>query len=74
MSVVRIDLAAQFILHRKVNKADAGCHQGVDEPHRVQPGLELRRHHAHEDLPAQSLHAVLALHPLAYTLCTEGEK
>lgn len=61
-------LAAQLVLHGEVDEADAGSHQCVDEPHGVQPRLELGGHHAHEDLPAQRLHTVLSLHALADAL------
>lgn len=68
-SCISVHLAAKLVLHGKVNKADASGDQGVDEPHRVQSGLELGRHHAHEDLPAERLDTVLALHALANALC-----
>lgn len=69
VSLLGAHLAAKLVLHGKVNKADAGSDQGVDESHRVQSGLELGRHHAHKDLPAERLDTVLALHTLANTLC-----
>lgn len=66
-------LATELILHRKVNKADASGDQGINESYCVQPGLELGRYHAHEDLPAEGLDAVLSLHTLAYSLCRQDE-
>lgn len=57
-------LAAEFILHGKVNKADTSSDKGVDEPNRVQPCLELGRNHAHEDLSTEGLDTVLTLHTL----------
>ena len=63
------DLAAELVLHGEVDEADAGGDQGVDEAHRVQARLELRGHHAHEDLPAQRCDAVLTLQALADALC-----
>lgn len=67
--LICVYLAAELVLHGKVNKADASGDQGINEPHRVQSGLELGRHHAHEDLPAECLDTVLALHTLTNTLC-----
>lgn len=68
-----VHLAAELIFHRKVNKADASSDQCINEADCVQPRLELRRHHAHENLPTQGLNTVLALHPLTYTLCRHDE-
>lgn len=65
-------LAAELVFHGEVNKADTGGDEGVDESDGVQPGLELGRHHAHEDLPTEGLHTVLPLHPLTDTLCRRG--
>lgn len=73
ISLICVHLAAKLVLHGKVNKADASGDQGVNESHRVQSGLELGRHHAHEDLPAERLDTVLAFHTLTNTLCT-GDK
>ena len=39
--LLQLYLAAQFIFHGEIDKADARCHQCVNEPHRVQTGLEL---------------------------------
>lgn len=61
-------LAAELILHGKVNKPDTSCDEGIYEPDCVQPRLELGGHHAHEDLPTEGLNTVLALHTLTYTL------
>lgn len=70
-----VHLATELILHRKVNKADTSGDQGIDEPHCVQPRLELGRYHAHEDLPAEGLNTVLTLQTLAYPLCRhDGER
>lgn len=62
-------LAAELILHGEINEANAGGDQGIDEADRVQLGLELRRHHPHEDLTAQRLNAVFPLHALSDPLC-----
>lgn len=67
--VIILYLAAELIFHRKVNKSNTRRHQGVDEPHCVQPGLELGGHHSHENLPAEGLDTVLALHTFSYALC-----
>lgn len=75
--LVWVHLAAQLIVHGKVNKADASGDQGIDEPYSVQPRLELGWDHAHKDLPAEGLHTVLTLHTLTYTLCRhdmEGQR
>lgn len=66
--IVCVHLAAELVLHRKVNKADASCDQGIDKTDCVQPRLELGRHHSHEDLPTQGLDTVFTLYPLTYTL------
>ncbi len=60
--------AAQLVLHGEVHKADTGYHQVLNEPYSVQSGLELGRHHSHEDLTTQSLHTVLLLHTFSNTL------
>lgn len=69
-----VHLAAELVLHGKVNKPDASGDQGIDKPDRVQPRLELGRYHAHEDLPAEGLNTVLTLHTLTYTLCRNDEE
>lgn len=74
MSLFVVYLAAKLILHREVNKADTSSDQGIDEPHRVQSRLKLGRYHSHEDLPAESLNTVLALHTLAYPLCKNDQE
>lgn len=60
--------AAQLVLHGEVHKADTGSHQVLNEPYSVQSGLELGRHHSHEDLATQSLHTVLLLQTFSNTL------
>lgn len=67
---VCVHLAAELILHGEVNKPDTRRDEGVDEPDCVQPCLELRRYHAHEDLPTEGLDAVIALRALSYALWT----
>lgn len=69
IGLICVHLAAEFILHGKVNKADASSDQGINESHCVQSGLELGRHHAHKDLPAERLDTVLALYTLTNPLC-----
>lgn len=64
-----IYLAAELILHWKVNKSNTCSHQGIDKSHCVQPCLELGWHHSHEDLPTESLDTVLTFQTFSYALC-----
>ncbi len=69
-----VHLAAELILHGKVNKPDASSDQGINEPDCVKPCLELGRYHAHKDLPTEGLNTVLTLHTLTYTLCRNDKE
>lgn len=64
-----IYLAAELILHWKVNKSNTRGHQGIDKPHCVQSCLELGWHHSHEDLPTEGLDTVLTFQTFSYALC-----